>query len=412
MVQFTLLTGQNALAQTYAQKLRQLPNDIGGEIYLKKAETFSLLRDDQAIIELAQEANRQSGLISDPVFWHWSAVAYANQDHWQQAKTLWKKAEKEAQIASMVGENLKNLQRTLGERTSPWAFEFSKWVGASTLDDLRQLAEKLSLSDKQALKTSFFERNPQLLSLAPLILDRGDPIAKQFIFTLTRSTQQSELLEALQAFALGQRGSDQERLEAYQIIAEAGFASYGKVRMWIKGQWQDLLMMNWEITEDPSTKHSPEVTFLLRQGVLTLKAGDGTEAEKLLNAALELEPNAPDLLFNLAGAYQRQGLKQEGRKLVEQIHQEHPDYAFASLSLARQYLQEKQVKKAEELLKPFSQRKKLHIQEFEQLCQAHIELALANQTPDAAQSWLRMWEQLEPDSDDLSYWQRRLKHLS
>jgi len=132
-----------------------------------------------------------------------------------------------------------------------------------------------------------------------------------------------------------------------------------------------------------------------------LRDGDFIEAERLLKQALEIEPDQPDLLNNLAAAYDRQGRTVESRALLRQIHEQHPDYLFARMGLARLHVQNGQLAEARALLEPLWTKKRWHFSEYASFCGAQIELLLAEGNREAALSWLDMWADVNPDHPDL-----------
>ena len=46
------------------------------------------------------------------------------------------------------------------------------------------------------------------------------------------------------------------------MAQEAGVFPSGQVRMWMQGGWREVMLMSFEITEEPERKHSPEVEDL------------------------------------------------------------------------------------------------------------------------------------------------------
>lgn len=409
LVHYYLRSGDIETAKEYVKKLKILPNDQDSDIYLKKAEAFSYLREDIAIIALGEEA-KKNNLDLKPLFWHLLAVAYGNKGNTLKANELWEEALDELLDFELIEENLDNINLGVGERTTPWAFELNQWLAYKYIKDFGDIISEKNKNKQKQLIEGFLEKSPQILPLIPILLDRGSPMAKQFVLSLASISQNSELLQAVKEFTLGDRGSDEERVQAGKIALNAGLIEPGEVKMWIKGEWQDFLIMGMEISDEPHTKHkSKKVINLLREGILALKAGEGEKAESILKEALSLEPNAPDIKYNLAGAYQQQDREEEAAQLVKQIHEEHPDYAFATIALARQAIEEKNLEEADGFLQPLLKRQKFHFQEFGQLCQVQIELAVARKKTEVANSWLQMWEQVEPDSGRLFQWRQRLK---
>jgi tetratricopeptide (TPR) repeat protein len=230
---------------------------------------------------------------------------------------------------------------------------------------------------------------------------------------LATVTKKPELVAALKEFAFGQEGNDQERLEVAQKLNQQGLIPSGNVKMWIKGEETEILLMAMEINDEPTVIHSKKVQKLAESAVTFLKMQEAEFAESILLEALKLEPSAPDLQFNLTNAYLLQDREEEAYTLLGKIHEEHPDYTFATMSLARHYLKNGELDKAEEIIKPLLYKSKFNRQEFCLLCETHIQLAEKQKNREGALSWLNMWKQLgDEDDSNLDYWCDRLENKS
>lgn len=251
----------------------------------------------------------------------------------------------------------------------------------------------------------YLKAHPELAALVPLLLDHGDPAGREFAWRLALMAGTPELLEALKDFALGQRGPDRMRIEAAQAAMQAGLLPAGSFRIWAEGQWRSVFLMGFELHGEPTAAHPPHVEAEARAAADALGRGDGVAAERWLKQALEKAPDVPSLLNNLALAYQQQGRTDEAVALTRRLHERHPDYLFARTTLARLAVRDGELDKAKALLEPLLARRRLHYAEFGTLCDAQIDLLLAQDNPEAALSWLEMWEQAYPDSPQLAYWQ-------
>jgi tetratricopeptide (TPR) repeat protein len=129
--------------------------------------------------------------------------------------------------------------------------------------------------------------------------------------------------------------------------------------------------------------------------------GDGVTAERLLKAALKIEPDAPDLMNNLGAAYELQGLHDQSRRLVREIHERWPDYFFGRVGVANQLINEKKFEAARTMIEPLLQKTRLHHTEFSALCSCYIRLLVAEDNLEAAISWSDLWQQTQPDHPDL-----------
>jgi cytochrome c-type biogenesis protein CcmH/NrfG len=129
----------------------------------------------------------------------------------------------------------------------------------------------------------------------------------------------------------------------------------------------------------------------------------------LLLQAHALEPDAPDIMNNLATAYGQQKRGRETRLTLERIHAQHPDYLFAAANLATQAAQDGRIAEAKALLEPFLSQTRLHRTEFAALSSAQIELALAEGYPESARIVFDMWEGVDPDHPLLDYFLDRIE---
>lgn len=402
-------------AREYAERLKAVESN-STDVWMKKAEALSYLGDDRGVLEAfhgAEQAGYLEPPLANPLLYHLAAVATMRLGSEDEARRYWQQALKLWPGFQPARDNVEDLRKPVGERHAPWAFSLSYWVPDKTMHDLvAQTEPATGRGNEEALTKAmrrFLQRHPEVASLVPLLLDRGDPRAREFALRVALIAETPELLEALRDFALSPRGPDEMRLQAAQAASEAGLFPSGLVRFWQQGEWSEVMLMGFELHDEPIYEHAPQVVEWLQEGTLALKEGDAKRAERLLKRALEVEPDAPDLLNNLAAAYELQGRMKEAEALVRKIHERHPDYVFACTGLAGLHVRDGEFDKAEELLKPLLSRQRFHFEEFAALCQAQIQLNLAKDNPEAAETWFDMWADADPDNPKLEYWRQRVK---
>jgi hypothetical protein len=88
---------------------------------------------------------------------------------------------------------------------------------------------------------------PEIMSLVPLLLDRGDEPARKFAWRAAVLLETPEMLEALRVFCLSQRGPDSLRIETADRLCQKDILPAGRVRMSISGEWQEIEMAGFEI---------------------------------------------------------------------------------------------------------------------------------------------------------------------
>ncbi|MGH9769980.1 MAG: tetratricopeptide repeat protein [Blastocatellia bacterium] len=152
-----------------------------------------------------------------------------------------------------------------------------------------------------------------------------------------------------------------------------------------------------------------EVDKLLVEGIESARKGDGVNSERLFKQALELEPDSPDILNNLASAYALQGRGDESDRLIRKIHQQRPDYLFGVTNLANIHIHNREFDEAAELLKPLMSRKRMHHEELLAVIETNIHLYVAKGETEYASLWLDMWEKIAPDDPKLREWRMRIE---
>lgn len=418
LTRYLLLNGSLEEAKELSERLKAIKSETI-EAWIKKAEALSYLGDDEGVLDAFKGAERL-GLLTppegEPLLFHLAAVAAMRLGREDEARRHWQQALSLSPGFDPAAENLDDLSNPPSERHAPWSYSIGGWLPQKTTTDLithlkqssrRRGDEEKNLADAAR---SYLQQHPEVGTLVPLLLDRGDGAAREFALRLALAARTPELLSALRDFALGQRGPDAMRHQAAQAATEAGLLLSGEpTRLWMGGEWRELLLFGWEIHEEAEQReHAPKVEKWMAEAIYTLRDGDAKKAERLLKQALEVEPDSPDILNNLAAAYMVQERTQEAEELFQQVHQHHPDYMFARIGLAHLLIKRGQLDEAEALLKPLLTRKHFHVGEMIAFLNAQIELYVAQGNTDAARSWLDMWINLAPEHPAISVWKRRL----
>src|SRR5439155_26969109 len=95
------------------------------EIWHKKAETFSFLGDDAAVLEAFQAAEQSGRLTTtreDARLYHLAAVASLRLGREADARRLWEEALRRAPGFECPRQQRIDLGRPIGERHTPWVF--------------------------------------------------------------------------------------------------------------------------------------------------------------------------------------------------------------------------------------------------------------------------------------------------
>jgi tetratricopeptide (TPR) repeat protein len=416
LIHFHVQNGQIEQASQYADRLKSVVDEEMVDIWEKKIEALSYLGDDAGVIAVfnqAQEFRNGEALKFMPLIFHFAAVAEMRLGNDKQARSLWRQALKIYPGLELARDNLDDLSKHTAERHAPWPFPLASWIPKRTLNNLIASIKSINQNDNdQAINAAmccYIDQNPELAPLVPILLERGDPAGRGLAMQLATSAKTPEMMAALRDFALSHNGPDQMRLQAAQTAREEKLLPEGTLRLWIKGKWTEVTQTYNEIHYEPLFEHRPDVRELMAKGIDFMRKEDGVNSERFFKQALELEPEAPDILNNLALAYNLQGRNEEGERIMRQIHRQHPDYLFGIINMARIHIYHGELDKAADLLKPLLSRKRLHHDELIALIEANINLYLAKEDPDRARQWIKMWENVDPDDPKLQNWRQKIE---
>jgi tetratricopeptide (TPR) repeat protein len=411
LVRYYCLMGRLDEAQQIVDRLKA-SQASAWDAWTKKMEGFSFLGDDQSIVEVFQQAEKEGDLeIASAMFFHLAGVAFARLGQPSEARKQWKKALEISPGFELARSNLDNLNRMTGEPA--WAFPFSHWFTPTALEAVEKAMRSAQSSEKAFQKSMqiCLQDHPEIKSVIPILFDRGDPAGQHLAFVIASNLATPEFLEMLKDFALSQRGSDSMRHEAAIQVAEAGLLPTENVRMWLQGEWREISLISYEFYDESPYKRSKKANDLMRAALNKLRFGDkaeAEEAEQLLRQVLELYPDAPDVLQNIAASYDIQERTEDMLALTQEIIDRFPNYVPARASMARYHLHNKNIEAADALLKPMISRKRWHVDDFATFSNSYLQLLLAQKETKAAQIWLNLWAGVEPDRIDVQQWQRRL----
>jgi tetratricopeptide (TPR) repeat protein len=402
-----VLAGRLEDAQALAQRLKAVKQKVP-DAWIKKAEALSYLGDDEGVIEAwrgAVEAGSEGLPQPDALLLHLAAVAHYRQGKEDEARRLWEDALRRAPALEMARLNLADLRRPVAQRHAAWPFGIQYWMSKATLDALDQYLRRAGKGRTGDAATnamrSFLADHLEIARLVPLLLDRGDESARMFAFHVAQGAKTPEMLTALRDFTLSNRGPDELRTQASAAATQAGLMPSGPIRMWIQGEWRDVLALGWEIHFDPDQPLPPEINELGIEAQEAMLDGDFDRAEQLYSEILAREPDNYKMQLNRAQVYLLLGREKEGEEMIQKIFEQHPDYLFARTHMARKAVKQGDLAKARELLKPLLLRKRLHISELNALVIAHVELELAEGRLEGAQYWIDMLARADRHSHNL-----------
>jgi len=407
LAKFLFLSGRVTEAQEPAERLKTLKALKSGQddLWVRQAEVFCVLGDDAAVLAALRGAS-ESGAMDYPVYsvallHHFAAVAYARQGKESAARRHWREAVEIAPQLDLASRNLKELDKPVGERDAPWAIDSPSLLPKTVCRELAAACRQEDAGEGKPGSTKvrrFLAAHPELLHLAAMLLDRGDPLGRDFALWICKSLATREAHQVLLDFCQSPRGPDAERSSVATYLKEQGCLPEGTLTMWMRGESRELKLMGMEISgEFTSDPLPPQIEEWHIQATEALHRQDGVTAERLLKQCIAVHGETPALLNNLAVAFQLQKREEEAFRLVREIHARWPDYFFGQTAMASEEIMAGKLEGAEQRLAALQRRQKLHTTEFDSLAQTYIQLSVAKHDFASARSWLEMWEQVHPD---------------
>jgi tetratricopeptide (TPR) repeat protein len=416
VVRFLAASGKVEDARRHAERLKAL-KPTSRPHAAKQAEALAWLGDDAGVLAVFEQGRHLEGAEGpedDALLDHLAAVAAYRQGREDEARRYWRSSLRAVPQFELARANLDDLDRPVGERNGPWSYSFQNYVPRKLIEGLlTRVATVRGKEEEEGLRREaqrYLETHPEVEGLIALLLDRGDGPGRELAVNLAGLFRSPAALRAVRDFALGQRGSDQQRMQAAQLAYEAGLLPGGRRQFWLDGAWRDGAVQRLEIhTDVVEHPHAPGVFDLLTRGMDALRAGDAAGAERLLRQALVLGPDDPVVMNNLAVACAELGRTDESKALSIRLHERHPDYLFGRTALANLAAERGELDRARQLLEPLLTRQRLHVGEYTALCMAQLNLFLAEGNREQAEHWLEMWRQVTPDHPSLGGFQARLR---
>ena len=248
-------------------------------------------------------------------------------------------------------------------------------------------------------------QHPGLLEAARWFLWHGDDLTPALSMLALLGTERA--WAEVRTFALGQIGTDQERTEAIHLLRDRNMISDNEpIRVWLRGEWKDILLKRFEVTDEPGDlPYSEEAADLLGQGVEAIHEENLDEAERIYLRILDLEPNCYEACNNLAQIASRRGDTDTVRRYLERSLEINPDYLVGRCNLANIHLIDGQMDRVQELIRPLIDRTQLAPFELKAyyLLQARIQIVLGDvETAGNLIAAVQEWYPDHPEVEDLT----------
>lgn len=417
LARYKFLLGEVEQAYAYAERL-VASEDEAFDFWLKKFEALVHIEQFEQVLNVFEQAKKTDAEKDlNGLSLHWVASAFFVTGDKKNAKKYWRKALKKDPTLELAEDNLVALKKPVAERDCPQILNIDSWISRKHFVTLGKIITKFSnqnLGDEEFYRKmqAFFDAKPEILSFVRSALKYGISGAKDTALKfLDMSGMHPALIGAAKEFAFGQIGTDQMRLEAFQILSKHHAISGGEsVELYLQGKWQEIMPMNYEISYEPfDVPLYPKKVFkLIEQGTEALRDRNGEEGERYFRQALDIYGDSPTLLNNYAVSLEMQGKTNESDALASRIAEEFPDYFFGQVIAARKAIHADDMEKAKEMMDRMASREKLHATEFSALCDVHIQYFIKSKELDGAKSWYQMWKQGYPDDPNLDRYAKQM----
>lgn len=417
LVRFLAWTGRREEAQTFWARLATLePSDADDR--LKMAEAAAILEQDHAVYDLLRpmldkEIGDETMVTLQPLARFLLAVAEANLRKPEAARRL-EELQDQLPGAVLLLEPVKAGRPGLGFADRFPYFTASEILPRQQMEELIDLIgrrDKLSERQFRRLMDGFLARFPQAVLAAEKLLWETEAPEGAVLFLEALGNPAAHA--ALRRFGLSQAGSDSARIEALHRLVRAGVIQPNEtLRVWAEGEWRDVQLRAFEISEQDRPRHDPQTAELLRRGEEAYEAGDERLAEELFARALECDPRATEALNNLGAIYAHGGDHARARQMYQAAIEVDPDCVFPRCNLAAYLVDDGDLEAAEVMLAPLANRTHFRPREMAYYSYVQARIHLEKDEDDAARSALEMAVQIDPDFEPAQRMLERFHFLS
>lgn len=410
IVRYSVYLGKEDEARHFAVLLRNVESR-DNDIWIKKIEAFTCIGDNQTVVDIYQQAVQSKKLaVVDSFGKHLAAYAQFRAGNEAEARKLWRKILKDDPNFDLASLNLEELELPDSER-SVVGLPLTYWIPGSFIDELVGLPGSIgdgkNFDRKLRAKVSkVFAKHPTILSLFSMLLNRGDKTAMQISARFLDLAGTDETHAVLKDFAFSQNGSDELRYKTAMKLADDGIIS-NNVRLWSGGEWRDMKLMTFEITDKPPDAYplKPKAMKLSEKGYYAMQDQKFELAEQYFKLADEAQgARHPSILYNLLTIEQAKGNQEIAEAELAVIVKEFPDYTFGALRLALIEVKNGNVEAAKRLTEKFHDKKKWHVGEVVIWLQFNVELALKEKEYASARMSLNVLKQFD-DRLNYDYWE-------
>jgi tetratricopeptide (TPR) repeat protein len=409
LVRFLTASGKRDEARAYLTRLEQVES-TDPDTYIKMAEAYAVLEQDQKVYTLLKKAQSE-GTGLNAILLHFLGAASANLGKEREALAHWREALRLDPNAFRLTDYIDFVRQGVKKSAPDYRFPYlpaQNMIPRRAFEDFVEGLGVSGMSDERMEREarSFGEQYPYTADLLSDMLWYGDQDEQERAIGILRMLANERAVATLQAFALSQVGDDDPRVSATLALIDLGvFSEDEPVRLWLKGQWREVLLRRQLITEERELEYSDEVIDLLGEANTAFQGGDEKEAEELYKKVIALDPMVKEAHCNLGVLYLSQGHDAKAEKSLQKAIDIDPGYIHPRCNLASTRIRQGRLEEAEELLKPIAELKTFHPQELIFYHRISADLFIAQKDYESAEQCLKMILEMEPEDEAA---QRRL----
>ncbi len=349
LVRFLAWMGEEEEAQALWERLKPIepPDEIAR---LKKAEAAAAMKDDQTVYDLLHGRLEDMEIFPDAYHraMRFLAVAAANLGKRKEAMALFETLAEIFPAAEMYLEALKQGKPGLGLADRYAHFGGHELVPAPSMEELFALFEEEEESLNPEISRqrihAFVQRFPQIYRMVEQILweQEGPPEVIEFLDRIGTP----EAYAILKAFALGEKGSKENREYALEVLIDAGVIPPGStVQFWDGHAFQT-------ISIPQAAPYDEEAFALLKEGLRNTQQGRYEKAREAYQRILERDPYVVEAYHGLASLALLEGRVDEAKAYTQKAIELDPSRVHPRVSLAHIYLEEGRIDKAKAIIEP------------------------------------------------------------
>jgi tetratricopeptide (TPR) repeat protein len=417
LVRFLTASGNTDEARAYLTRLERSESDDpeAADGLIKIAEAYATLEEHEGVYTTLKRAQK-AGAELNAIMLHFLGTASANLDKEREALAYWRKALLLHPAAFRLKDYMEALRQGRKKRAPAYRFPYfpgQNMVSEKAFEDLvKSLGARGMSEEKMEQKVrSFGEKYPYVADIFSDLLWYGGENEQANAIETLRMLANERAVATLQAFALSQVSNDGLRVAAAHALMSLGVLTEDKpVRLWLKGQWREVLLRRQLITEEQEWEYSDQVIALLEDANVAFHEGEEGKAEELYKKVIALEPTARQAYGNLGALYFKQGRHDEAERSLQKAIEIDPDYVFPRCNLASMRVEQGRLEEAEEFLKPIAELRTLHPQELLFYNRVSADLFMAQDKYELAEQCLEMILEMEPEDEDAQtrLWQVRI----